>query len=92
MDANSVCRQTVTVTLKEGLHLVPCSEIARTAAEFAGEVRVIAGAKQADAKSPMELMSLGADYGTRLTVEAVGQNAEEVVAKLVDLFRANFAA
>ena len=91
MDAKSVCRQTVTVNLKDGLHLVPCSEIARTASEFPGEVRLIAGARQADAKSPMELMSLGAERGTQLTVEAVGQDAEEVVAKLVDLFRTNFA-
>ncbi|NOX56613.1 MAG: HPr family phosphocarrier protein [Planctomycetes bacterium] len=91
MDAKSICRQTVTVNLKDGLHMVPCSAIARTAAEFAGEVRLIAGAKQADAKSVMDLMSLGADHGQELTVEAIGQDAEEVVARLVHLFQTNFA-
>lgn len=92
MDAKSICRQTVTVNLKDGLHMVPCSAIARVASEFSGQVRLIAGPKQADAKSVMDLMSLGADHGQRLTVEAVGQHAEEVVEKLVHLFQSNFAA
>lgn len=90
MTAEPVCRDTLLVETENGLHLVPCSLIARTASEFSGKVTLTNGDKSADASTILELMSLSASQGTQLLVEARGEGCEQVVAALRQLFAAGF--
>jgi phosphotransferase system HPr (HPr) family protein len=82
--------QTVTVKLENGLHLVPCSRLVRLATSFACEVRIRKGHLNADGKNIFDLMSLAADHGERLELQTSGDGAEEAMAKLVQIFEANF--
>jgi phosphotransferase system HPr (HPr) family protein len=86
----SVGRQTVTVNLENGLHLVPCSLIARAARRYTCEVHIIKGEVLVDAKNVLDLMTLNAACGTTLVVEANGDGAMEITAELVRLFESGF--
>jgi len=87
-----VCRQTVTVNLEHGLHLVPCSMIAKIAGQFDGDVRIYKGTQSVDAKTVFDLMTLSAEQGTKLTLEAAGNGSAGIVDKLARLFKSNFEA
>jgi phosphocarrier protein HPr len=87
---DSPVRKTVVVNLENGLHLVPCSLIAQVARRHEGEVRIHNGTLTVDAKNVLDLMSLQAERGTALDLEARGAAAQEVVRALVELFDSNF--
>jgi len=79
MSGESVVRREVTVRLLNGLHLRPISEIARRLADYPCSVTIMNGERSADAKSTLDLMSLQAGHGTRLVLEARGEQAEEAI-------------
>lgn len=83
-------QQSVTVPGENGLHLVPCSLIAQSAAAFDGTVTLSKGSHSVDAKNIFDLMSLNAGKGTQLQVEAVGDGAEGTVDTIVKLFESGF--
>lgn len=90
MEHKSVCRQTVTVNLENGLHMIPCSRIAQTVRNYGAEVQIHKGDQKADAGNVLDLMTLNVEYGTELTLQASGPGAEEVIKELVRLFESNF--
>lgn len=90
MPPSNVARRELTVALTQGLHVVPCSLIAKTAREFAGSVRVIHGSVSADATSIFDLLGLNAAHGSVLTLEADGDGAEAFLDRLVALFDSGF--
>ena len=90
MSPPAIVRRTVTVTLENGLHMVPCSEIAKFVRDFSGQVSIRRDQFAADARSILDLLQLKAECGTMLTVEAQGHAAEELVDGLARLFAANF--
>jgi phosphotransferase system HPr (HPr) family protein len=90
MTYDSVCRQTVTVNLESGLHLVPCSQIAQFARSYDCDVQISKDDLTVDAKNVLDLVTLKATHGTTLVLEAAGDGAAEVVEGLVNLFESNF--
>ena len=64
------------------LHARPAGELVRAAASFAAAIEVEANGKRANAKSILEILGLGADGGTELTISASGDDAAEAVAEL----------
>ena len=88
---DSVCRETVTVNLPDGLHLRPISLIAKLTRQYSCEVRMFKGDHGVDAKNILEAMTLVAPCGTTLVLEATGEKACDVVKELVRLFESNFA-
>ena len=89
---NSACRQSVTVGLANGLHLVPCSLIAQAARRYECTVRIHKEGYAVDAKNVLDLMTLNAGSGTQLEIEACGAGAAGAVAEVVHLFESNFEA
>lgn len=89
------CEETVTLT--GDLHARPAGALSVTAAKFASAVRLTvqpaAGAneadakaadvREADAKSVLAVMQLGASSGQRVTVRAVGPDARNAVAAVI---------
>lgn len=83
-------RRTVTVINDQGLHFRPCQLIAMAAQQHQGSVILSRGATRADAKSLMDLLTLAAERGTDLELEATGPDASEVVDRVSQLFTSGF--
>ncbi len=75
---------------KEGLHFRPIMQFVDTASRFAARVTVHCQGRQADGRSPMELLMLVATQGTRLTVVANGDDADQAVEALGRLVDSGF--
>lgn len=91
----TVSRQ-ITVVNKLGLHARPAMQFVDTANQFASDILVrkppYAGedAIDADGKSVMQMIILAATEGTPLTLEATGDDAEQAVETLANLFLSKF--
>jgi phosphotransferase system HPr (HPr) family protein len=70
------------------LHARPAGAFVRAAAAFAATIDVQANGRRANGKSILEILGLGADGGTELTISASGDDAAEAVAELADLVAA----
>jgi len=80
----------VQVNLRMGLHIRPCTIIAKAANEYPCQSTLTGEERHADCKSPIEIMGLGATQGTQLLLETKGEQAEEALRELAELFVANF--
>jgi phosphocarrier protein HPr len=67
------------------LHARPAGVFVRAAVSFAATIEVQANGRRANAKSILEILGLGADGGTELTISASGDDAVEAVAELASL-------
>jgi phosphocarrier protein HPr len=74
-----------TVGPEAGLHARPAARFVKTAKGFSSEITVIKGEKEANAKSPLKVMTLAAKKGDEITIRADGEDAEEAVDALVEL-------
>ncbi|HEY2773940.1 MAG TPA: HPr family phosphocarrier protein [Candidatus Binatia bacterium] len=74
-----------------GLHVRAAAMVVRTMTPFSSRVSIRAGSSAADARSVLDLLTLSASKGTRIVVEAEGDDAEQAVAVLGDLIARNFA-
>ena len=74
-----------TVVPEEGLHARPAARFVKAAKGYTSEIKVIKDGKEANAKSSLNLMSLGAKHGDKLTIRAEGADEKEAVEKLVEL-------
>ncbi|HBN76450.1 HPr family phosphocarrier protein [Rubinisphaera italica] len=84
------CSEEVIVNLEHGLHLVPCSKIAELARSHECEIHIRKLDQVVDAKAVFDLMTLRADQGTHLIIEAEGPFAEQAVQQMRDLFENDF--
>ncbi len=90
MAEDSSCRRTVTVNLKDGLHLRPISQIVETVRRFGCPVRITKENLSADAGNVLDLIPLKVEFGNTLILEASGEKATEALDELVRLFESNF--
>jgi phosphotransferase system HPr (HPr) family protein len=82
-------RETV-IPNKEGLHFRPIMQFVDIASRFSAHVKVHCEDRDADGRSPMELLMLMATQGTRIKVAANGADAAEALDALVALIEAGF--
>lgn len=68
-----------TITDPVGIHARPAGALVKLAKSFKSEIRFSAGDKSAEADSILALMSLGAKQGTRLKIEAHGEDEREAL-------------
>jgi phosphocarrier protein HPr len=71
-----------------GLHLRPAAKLVILANTFQSDIRVVCKGNTANAKSILDLVTLGAECGTMLDIVAHGPDAEEAVNALTDLIGA----
>lgn len=83
-------KQIVTVLNPEGLHLRPADLLVRAASQFQASILIGKNAEMVDCKSILSLMTLGADQGTQLTIQAEGSDAAEAMQRLAALFATGF--
>jgi phosphotransferase system HPr (HPr) family protein len=84
-------KQIVTVLNPEGLHLRPADQLVRAANQFESSILIGKNAEMVDCKSILSLITLGADQGTELKIEAVGADAAEALECIAALFQSGFA-
>ena len=78
-----------TVGPEEGLHARPAAQFVKTAKGFSSEIVVIKDEKEANAKSSLKIMTLGAKKGDTIVIRAEGNDAEEAVNALAELISAD---
>lgn len=74
-----------TVTLTGDLHARPAGALSVAAAQFSSAVQLAVADSQADAKSVLAVMQLGASTGQQVTVRATGPDARNAVAALIGI-------
>ncbi|KPL76542.1 hypothetical protein ADN00_11305 [Ornatilinea apprima] len=81
---------TLTINNKVGLHARPASIFVREASKFKSTIKVRNGAREANAKSILNVLTLGADMGSVITISAEGEDAEQALQALQALHASNF--
>jgi phosphocarrier protein HPr len=75
---------------EKGLHARASAKFVQTVEKFEADVRVIRCGESVGGTSIMGLMSLAAARGTDITIDAVGKDAEAVVAAIDSLISSRF--
>jgi len=65
----------VTLPADVALHARPAAQFVRTAVGFSADIAVAVNGREADAKSLLSVLSLGAEAGTELRLTASGDDA-----------------
>ncbi len=84
-------QKTVVISNPQGLHARPAELLVRLAMQFESDVEVIRDGQRVDAKSILNVLTLGAGQGTEITLQAQGTDAQEAVEALVRLIESEFA-
>lgn len=80
----------VTILNETGLHARPAAVFVSTAAKFKSELALRMGEKQANAKSILSVLALGAAKGSEIEITAQGPDEKEALDKLIELIRSGF--
>ncbi len=83
--------RTVVINYPQGLHARPAELFVRLAMQFDAEIEAIRNDYCVDAKSILNILTLGAGQGSELTLRASGPDAEEALEALVQLIDSDFA-
>jgi phosphotransferase system HPr (HPr) family protein len=83
---------TLTVHNKVGLHARPAALFVQTAKPFESDIKVAHGEREANAKSILGVLTLGAEQGAVITIRAEGTDAAQALAALQTLVEDNFGA
>ena len=75
---------------RSGIHARVSTMIAQRCRGFTSDVRLCKGSAVADCRSVLDLLSLGACIGTKLRLEATGEDAAEAVDVISTLFDTRF--
>ena len=83
----------IIVSNKLGLHARPAMQFVDLANSFKSDITVHKFGEEpgeADGKSVMQMIILAATEGTKMRIDADGEDADEAVAKLAQLFEDKF--
>ena len=81
---------TLVIQNKVGLHARPAALFVQTAKKFKSKVLAIKDKREANAKSILSILTLGASQGAVVTVRAEGEDEAEAVEALKQLVDDNF--
>ena len=88
--ADETLSREVVVSNAQGLHARPADLLAREARKWQSRIELVADSQRVDGKSILELLTLAAEAGTRLVVEATGPDAREALEAIGVLFERKF--
>ena len=75
-------RTSVVIAQAEGLHARPAAQFVKLAARFESAVKVRLDGKEANAKSILSVLALGASKGSQVDLEADGDDAQRALDEL----------
>ncbi len=88
-EESSAVQQAV-IKNRAGIHCRPTAVIVKEARNFDDEIMVHAGDQSGDAKSAIELLSMGLEEGATVEIRSSGPTASASVARMVELFETEF--
>ena len=68
-----------------GLHGRPASQFVQKAAKFKSVIKLKKDGKEANAKSIISVLSLGASKGSEITISCAGDDEQEALSALIEL-------
>lgn len=77
--------KTIVIKNKQGLHARPAALFVQTANKYNAEIFIAKGAQKVNGKSIMGIMMLEAGVGSKVTITATGDDAEQAVQELENL-------
>lgn len=83
-------KESFTVTNDKGLHTRPSTELVKCASSFKSQVTLYYQNMTVNAKSLLDILMMAAARGAKITIEAIGEDAEEAVAAILALARNKF--
>lgn len=75
-------RREVEILNELGLHARPAAEFVRAVQKFQCEVTIRKGEEHFSAASILEVLSANLDFGAKITLEAIGSDAETALDRL----------
>ena len=82
--------RSVQIVNKNGLHARPAAEIVKVASKFQSDITMVRDDLEVNGKSIMGVMMLAAGQGTRVLVEAKGDDADDAIAAIAKLVANRF--
>jgi phosphocarrier protein HPr len=73
-----------------GLHTRPSTELVKCASKYKSQISLIYQKIEVNAKSILGVLTLAAEKGAKIRVEACGEDAQEAVEQLIALGEKNF--
>ncbi|MBO8443228.1 MAG: HPr family phosphocarrier protein [Spirochaetes bacterium] len=80
----------LTVENRAGIHARPATEIVKTASRFKSDIFFVKDSMRINGKSVMGIITLGATYKTRLLCQCDGEDEEELLEAMTQLFANRF--
>lgn len=84
------CTDSFVVSNDKGLHTRPSTELVKCASAFKSRVTLHYQELSVNAKSLLGILMLAAARGAKITVEAVGEDAEQAVKSIIELAENKF--
>ena len=91
IDVNQPASKTVVINNTTGLHLRPAGLFAKLASTFDAQIEIVKGDRRANGKSILDIITLDAEGGSEICIEASGSDAEASLAALAELVEHGFA-
>jgi phosphotransferase system HPr (HPr) family protein len=79
-------RATATVQDRKGLHLTPSAKVVRCAQQFESQITLCHECKEANACSILQVLTLGAGFGSEVVITASGPDEVEAVDRMIEAF------
>jgi phosphocarrier protein HPr len=83
-------RRKITIKNRAGIHARPAAMLVHTANRFNSDIFFEKDSERINGKSIMGIITLGATYQSELSIIAKGDDEEQAVAALVELFEKKF--
>ncbi len=85
-----IVSQTVEITNPQGMHARPADLFVKRASQFVSQIDVVKDGERVDGKSILSILTLVAEQGTLLGIEARGPDASDAIRALVELVEQGF--
>jgi phosphocarrier protein HPr len=83
-------RRVVTIVNPNGLHARPADQMVKVASRYKSRIEICKGHERVDGRSIISLLTLAAEQGTELVIEAQGEDAQSAVEALAELIAHQF--
>ena len=88
-DDGVLIEQAITLSLPHGIHARPAARIGECARGFEADVHLLHNGKRGDTRSTVALLALGTVFGSRVVVQARGDDAEAALTAIVALLQSD---
>ena len=83
-------KQDIEIINKLGLHARASTKLTQTASQFSSEIWIERNGRRVNAKSIMGVMMLAAGLGSKVTIDAVGEDEQRALTDIQALFNDKF--